>query len=323
MNSRASDRPVSFPWNTGFIGIFFPNAKRPDFLPLNALAVFQQRNCEACAAASVVAMEGFQAIARQQLKLIQQAFANTTEGINLSAASQPPELKTAKQADLTRKAYQQVVTNTRELTDAVLHAIRQPLDILDRRFAESMEEIKALANDQTRAAAISKQPELISKTYENAAADAWQLYEKAQETSAKAWDMLYKRLAEGIKDWNAEAGNWIAGADAPNAIKEIYQRAAAESGSLCDTMQKSNADALALMQKRFSAVIGEMKTHLAPAGSPAEGIEQLEKAAHAYERAASTISKALLRANNEAMGALQAWTAQSMKAGTAAGPKAA
>ena len=76
------------------------------------------------------------------------------------------------------------------------------------------------------------------------------------------------------------------------------------------------------MQKRFSAVIDEMKTHL-PSMSSAKGLEQLQEAAQAYDRAASTISDALLRANTEVLGALQAWSVESVKAGTEAGQKAA
>ncbi len=101
--------------------------------------------------------------------------------------------------------------------------------------------------------------------------------------------MLYKRLAEGVKDWDTGAGTWASGVDMPNAVKEIYERAAADSGSLCDVMHKANSNALALMRKRFSAAMDEIKGHL-PSTASAKGVEQLEAAAQAYERAASTIA---------------------------------
>ncbi len=145
------------------------------------------------------------------------------------------------------------------------------------------------------------------------------LVEKAQQTSAKAWDMLYKRLAEGVKDWDTGAQTWASGVDMPNAVKEIYERAAADSGSLCDVVHNANANALALMQKRFSAAITEMKDHF-PSTASARGTEQLEEAAKCYEHAASSISDTLLRANTEAFEALQAWSIETMKS---AGQKAA
>jgi phasin family protein len=204
VNRKDSASAMSFPWNAAMIGTFLPNVELPNLLPMNALAVFQQRNNEACAAASAAAFEGVQAITRQQLKLIQQAFAFTSEGINLLASGDALEVKTAKQAELAKKAYQQAVTNARELRDLALHANMQALDFLRRRFAESMDEIKALANDQIRTAKISKRPDLVSRAYETAATDAWQLYSQAQNAGARAWESLDKRLVEGVSEMTAE-----------------------------------------------------------------------------------------------------------------------
>jgi phasin family protein len=320
MNSKDSKSPMNFPWNGAWIETFLPNMELPNFLPLNALAVFQQRNSKACAAASAAAFEGVQAITRQQLKLIEQAFACTTEGINVLASGDASELKTAKQAELAKKAYQQAVTNTRELRDLVLHANMQALDFLHERFAESMDEIKAFANDKIRTAKISKQPELVSRTYKSAATDAWQLYGQAQNAGSQAWGSLYKRLVEGVSEMNAQ-GSFSAPearTEVPSdALQEIYKRSAADTQKLCDLMKKANTTALDLLQKRFAAAMDETAPHLSAKRSTAQIKKQHGLIKGTFERAASNTRntfEALQRANAEALEVLSTQLAESMNA---------
>jgi phasin family protein len=325
MSIKESNKPINFPWNAALIGTFPPNMELPNFLPINALAVFLQRNSQACAAASAAAFEGAQAITRQQLKLIQQIFARTTEGINLLASGDASELMTAKQAELAKKAYQQAVTNTRDLRDLALRTNMQALDFLHGRFAESMDEIRAFANDKIRAAKISKQPELTNRTYKSAATDAWQRYSQAQNAGLQAWESLYKRLEEGVSEMNAQGGFSApeARAEEPtDALKEVHKRSAADTQKLCDLMRKSNTTALELLQKRFAEAMKETAPHLSAAQIKRQ--EGLIK--ETFERAASdtrNMFEALQRANAEALEVLRGQLAQSMNAARGHGQKAA
>jgi hypothetical protein len=210
--------------------------------------------------------------------------------------------------------------NAQDLGTMALNANMKAFDTYGR-FAAMWGEMCGLSH-QIAAPRKAMPQGSAAAAYEDAARETWQTFEKAQETSAKAWNMLQKRLAEGVKELNSAAGAWSHGnPDVPDAIKESYERLAAGSNSLLDVMQKTNAHALSLMQNRFSAAVEEMTSHFPEAAE--KDFKKPEAAAHIYERAASTISEALIRANREAMEAVQAWSVESMKAGTRAGQRAA
>jgi hypothetical protein len=157
-----------------------------------------------------------------------------------------------------------------------------------------------------------------AKTAGKAANETLESWEKAQETSGKAWTMLQRRLAESVKEWNATASAWSQESGPPAAMKDSFQRLASDSEGLFGAVQKSNANALDLMQKQFSTVAEEMKKLF-----PNQAHGKLENAAKAYERAATAISDALAGANKEAMEALQAWSSECTEGARKMEPKAA
>jgi hypothetical protein len=218
-------------------------------------------------------------------------------------------------------ASQDAFKNAQDLGTMALSANMKAFDTVYGRFAAMWGEMSGLTHEKAAAGRTLSQGSAAA-AYEDAARETWQTFEKAQETSAKAWNMLQKRLTEGVKELNSAAGTRTdEGADIPDAIKESYERFAADSSRLFEVMQKSNANALSLMQKRVSSAVEEITSHCPQI--PGKNVEKLESATHAYERAASTISDALVRANREAMEAVQAWSMESMKAGTKAGQRAA
>jgi len=298
-----------FPWMPAPYGAS-PNFAVAAFQAANAIAGLQRSWFEAMPAA----MRGLQAMTVQQTHLPQTM---------LPAGGADPGKATGENRNqLPAIAMcQDAFKNAQDLGTMVFNANMKAFDTAYGRFAAMWGEISGLTHQKAVPGKMLSQGSAAA-AYEDAARETWQTFEKAQETSAKAWNMLQKRLTEGVKELNNAAGAWShEDADIPDAIKESYECLAAGSSSLLGVMQKTNAHALSLMQSRFSAAVEEMTSHFPEAA--AKGLKKPEAAAHAYERAASTISDALIRANREAMEAVQAWSVESLKAGTQAGQKAA
>ncbi len=138
-----------------------PSGSRPDMdlmrmlaefrLPampdMEALASAQRRNLEALSAANRVALEGAQAVARRHMEILQQSMAEMTEAMRaLSSGQDPPQAKAAKQAEMLKAAYERAVSNMRELADLIQKSNGEALALLNRRFAEAMDEVKSMMN---------------------------------------------------------------------------------------------------------------------------------------------------------------------------------
>jgi phasin family protein len=117
----------------------------PAMPDMEALASAQRRNLEALSAANRVALEGAQAVARRHMEILQQSMAEMTEAMrSLSSGQEPPQAKAAKQAEMLKAAYERAVTNMKELADLIQKSNGEALALLNRRFAEAMDEVKSM-----------------------------------------------------------------------------------------------------------------------------------------------------------------------------------
>ncbi len=123
----------------------FADMKLPSMPDMSALMAAHQRNIEALTAANKVAMEGAQAFARRQAEIVQQSVGELTEAMKSFAGVDAPQDKAAKQAELLKHAYERGVANLRELGDLISRSNTEAVELLNRRFAEAMEEVKTLA----------------------------------------------------------------------------------------------------------------------------------------------------------------------------------
>jgi phasin family protein len=57
-----------------------------------------------------------------------------------------PQAKAAKQAELLKQAYERAVANMKEIGDLMQQSHGEAMKLLNNRFAEAMDEVKALAN---------------------------------------------------------------------------------------------------------------------------------------------------------------------------------
>ena len=124
----------------------FSAAPQGGMAEAEGLIAAHQRNLEAITAANKVALEGAQAVARRHLEILQQTSAELAETIQALSGLEAPQAKAAKQADLVKQAYEKAIANVRELRDLVANANGEAVELLNRRFLESLDEIKQLVD---------------------------------------------------------------------------------------------------------------------------------------------------------------------------------
>ena len=109
-----------------------------------AFLTAHRRNMETLTAANRVALEGAQAVARRHMEIMQQAMSGLSESLKSLASAEAPQQKAAKQAEILKKAYQQAVSNMKELSDLIQQSNTEALGLLNKRFTEAMDEIKTI-----------------------------------------------------------------------------------------------------------------------------------------------------------------------------------
>ena len=123
----------------------FAEMKLPAMPDLEGFIAANRRNIEAFTAANRVAMEGAQAVARRNMEIMQQSIAELTECMKAFAEADGPQAKAAKQAEMMKQAYERAVANMQELRDLIQHSNSEALSLLNKRFAEALDEVKSLA----------------------------------------------------------------------------------------------------------------------------------------------------------------------------------
>lgn len=123
----------------------FAEFRLPPFADLESLAQAQRRNLEALSAANRVALEGAQAVARRHMEIVQSAVSDMTEAMRGLSDAGDPQQAAARQAEALKAGYERAVTNMKEIADLIQKSNAEALALLNRRFAEAMEEVKQMA----------------------------------------------------------------------------------------------------------------------------------------------------------------------------------
>lgn len=118
--------------------------RMPMMPDLEALASAQRRNLEALSQANRVALEGAQAIARRHMEILQQGMGELTQSMQ-ALATQDPQSSAGKQAELMKASYEKAVANMKELADLIQKSSEEALSVLNKRFAEAMDEVRVLS----------------------------------------------------------------------------------------------------------------------------------------------------------------------------------
>jgi phasin family protein len=107
-----------------------------------AVLAGQRRNIEAFTAANQAALDGFQTLAKRQAEMVRQTVDEANKAVKEMLAAGSPEEKATRQAELTKAAFERAVANTRELTELVARSQSQAIDLLNKRVAEGLDEVK-------------------------------------------------------------------------------------------------------------------------------------------------------------------------------------
>ena len=124
---------------------FFADMKLPALPDMEAFLAANRKNLETLSAANRVALEGAQAVAKRHMEIVQSSMAELTEAMQSLANADAPQDKAAKQAELLKQAYQRAVTHMKELSDLIQQSNAEALGLINQRFVEAMDEVKALA----------------------------------------------------------------------------------------------------------------------------------------------------------------------------------
>jgi phasin family protein len=124
----------------------FADFRLPAMPDMTALAAAQRKNLEALSAANRVALEGAQAVARRHMEIMQASMAEMTQAMTgLASPAADPKEAAARQIEALKAAYEKAVANIRELADLIQKSNAEALALLNKRFAEAMEEAKQMA----------------------------------------------------------------------------------------------------------------------------------------------------------------------------------
>ena len=112
---------------------------------LDSLVASQKKNLEALTSANRVAFEGLEAVAKRQEEILQETMNEASRAVDqLSKAGSAAEIA-ARQAELTKSAFERALANMRELAEMVSKANQEASDTVDSRISASLDEIKEFA----------------------------------------------------------------------------------------------------------------------------------------------------------------------------------
>lgn len=124
---------------------FFAEMKLPALPDMETFLAASRKNLETLSAANRVALEGAQAVARRHMEIVQSSMTEMAEAMKELASADAPQEKAAKQAELLKQAYQHAVAHMKELSDLIQQSNAEALELINKRFAEAMDEVKSLA----------------------------------------------------------------------------------------------------------------------------------------------------------------------------------
>jgi len=119
---------------------------------MQQIIAISQKNIEALTAANQVAVEGAQAFVRRQAEIAREAVEEVSSLVGEITAAGTPEDKLARQIELMKQAYEQALTNAKELTELAAKSSEEAAGMIADRVSSSLDEIKAVTKKGKKAA---------------------------------------------------------------------------------------------------------------------------------------------------------------------------
>ncbi len=118
-------------------------------LDVEAMMATQRKNIEALSAANQLAVEGMQAVAKRQAEILAEAMSQMSEvAKTMSSVSSNPQEMSTKQAELVKSIFEKTMGYMRELAEMISKSNTEAFEVINKRFNESLEELKAMMPKQ-------------------------------------------------------------------------------------------------------------------------------------------------------------------------------
>lgn len=112
---------------------------------VDAVVAAQKKNIEALTSANQLAVEGMQAVAKRQTEILRQTVEELQKNVQALMENGAPEAKVAKGTELTKLAFEKAISNMKELSEMVVKSNGEAFDVINKRVAESLDEIRDIA----------------------------------------------------------------------------------------------------------------------------------------------------------------------------------
>ncbi len=113
---------------------------------VEAILAAQRKNIEALTQANQLAVQGMQAVAKRQAEILSQSMTEVQAAAQELSKAGDAKTMTAKQAELVKSAFEKALANMRELAEMVASSNTEAFDVINKRFAESLNEVKGLVS---------------------------------------------------------------------------------------------------------------------------------------------------------------------------------
>ena len=117
-----------------------------------AFAASQRKNFEALAAANKMAFEGLQEIARRQSEIVTSGVEDISGAVSNLMTATTLEDRTVKQAEFAKSVYQKALANFWDLGEMVTKSNSRTFGVLNKRVADSLDEVKGIVGTAAGAA---------------------------------------------------------------------------------------------------------------------------------------------------------------------------
>lgn len=108
-----------------------------------------RKNIEAVSAANQLAVEGIQALIKRQAEIVQASIKDANSIVSEITAAGTPEDKILRQVELVKSAYENVISNTKELAEIAAKSNEEAIEVISGRVSDSLDEIKAVTKKAT------------------------------------------------------------------------------------------------------------------------------------------------------------------------------
>ncbi|MCW0180743.1 phasin family protein [Zavarzinia sp.] len=136
----ASEKP-EFPFFNFDVKKFAGDLKLPN-VDLDSIVASSRKNIEALTQANRIAFEGFQAVAKRQVEIMRETMTEAASVLRNVMSGNPSDAKVAP--EVLKKAFEAALGNMRELAEMTSKANSEAFDVIQKRVADSIEELKSL-----------------------------------------------------------------------------------------------------------------------------------------------------------------------------------